>query len=407
MLAKTILTLAIGGTVACSASDGSEPASGLASGGPSGGTGGGGASGGGPGVGGAAGTAGAGAGLGLDAGGSGGSGTLPPDGACTGVTEATQNGIQVADIIFAVDNSASMTEEIGFVQQHLNAFSSSIVQANPALDPHVILISNPTSEANGMCVAAPLGSGACPNDDHLPGFFHVDHYVDSDNPLDLFVDLFDEYSPSLRKSSTKHFVVVTDDNEKYLDSATFDAKILEKLVGFGAPADYTFHGVYAFTKPDPGTCLVNPASDPCCLLFGSIVAAPGKTYAELVQMTGGIAGNLCAQDFGPVFAEVSTAVVSSSHLACEWAIPPPPDGQTLDPTQVNLQLTLNGSPAPPLGYVDSPADCGKVQGGWYYDDPLAPTRVFVCSDVCLGIQSADSASIEIQFGCARVPATPR
>ena len=63
-------------------------------------------------------------------------------------------------------------------------------------------------------------------------------------------------------------------------------------------------------------------SEPCCTY-----AAPGGEgvpYRELVQQTGGEMGDLCLQDFDPVFDVLAGAVVESATLSCEWAIPEPP-----------------------------------------------------------------------------------
>ena len=57
-----------------------------------------------------------------------------------------------------------------------------------------------------------------------------------------------------------------------------------------------------------------------------------------------------------------------------------------------------------IGRVDSAADCSGVSDGWYYDDPVAPMKIFVCPQTCTTIQAADSATVNIQFGCATIPA---
>ena len=59
-------------------------------------------------------------------------------------------------------------------------------------------------------------------------------------------------------------------------------------------------------------------------------------------MTGGQQGNLCTQDFAPVFGAVTQAVVQGSMLACEWTIPTPSDGSTIDPGKVNVELVPPG-----------------------------------------------------------------
>ena len=71
-----------------------------------------------------------------------------------------------------------------------------------------------------------------------------------------------------------------------------------------------------------------------------------------------------------------------------------------------MALSINGGPASSLGQVSSPADCATVNGGWYYDDPVSPTQIMVCPDVCQQIQSADTAEVNIEFGCQTIPAAP-
>ena len=68
----------------------------------------------------------------------------------------------------------------------------------------------------------------------------------------------------------------------------------------------------------------------------------GLVHADLVAKTGGIGGDLCLQDFGPVFNELATAVAESVTLACEWDIPAVPMGETFDAGKTNVELTVNG-----------------------------------------------------------------
>jgi hypothetical protein len=129
-------------------------------------------------------------------------------------------------------------------------------------------------------------------------------------------------------------------------------------------------------------------------------------YRQLIQTTGGAQGDLCLQDFGPVFAAVSTAVVQGAGLACEWDIPPPADG-TINPEQVNVDYTPTGGTRETLGWVANQDACANALNGWYYDDASAPTKVFACPDTCGYIQQGGGGSrIDIKFGCQRVIAPP-
>ena len=71
----------------------------------------------------------------------------------------------------------------------------------------------------------------------------------------------------------------------------------------------------------------------------------------------------------------------------------------IDPGQVNLQYSAGGMSFV-IPSVGGPGGCGPA-GGWYYDDPAAPTTVIACPDTCDQFQ-AGSGSVEITFGCATV-----
>jgi hypothetical protein len=105
---------------------------------------------------------------------------------------------------------------------------------------------------------------------------------------------------------------------------------------------------------------------------------------------------------------ISTPTVISTPLPCQWKIPPVMGaGQVFDPTKVNVQITPAGATAPQsFGYVNSAADCTRAVGdAWYYDDPTAPTQVLACPQTCNGVlKNSAGSTVEVLFGCERVPA---
>jgi hypothetical protein len=321
-------------------------------------------------------------------GGTGGTGTTTPDAACQAVSAQADNKAQPADIVFAIDNSGSMDEEAIWVQQQMNAFSQQIVAAK--IDVHVVLISAyPGGEDNGVCIDPPLGSGGCPTrDTNLPAFLHVNEEVSSHDALELLVSKYPQYRTSLRASATKHFVVVTDD-ESEVPAATFSRDLVAldptSLTGF------KFHGIFSFTEGNNDHC-------------DGFSAGEGKVYKELVAQTGGVSGDLCLQDFKPVFDRLARAVVGGSKLACEWEIPPPPAGKTFTPSQTNVTYGAVGQPGRQIPYVDSAAACANAKDGWawFYDDNLRPTKITVCPQACTAIQGNATAKIDIYFGCPTV-----
>jgi hypothetical protein len=137
-----------------------------------------------------------------------------------------------------------------------------------------------------------------------------------------------------------------------------------------------------------------------CFTNCPAAAEIGAVHADLVAKTSGIGGDLCLQNFGPVFDQLATAVAESVSLACEWAIPAVPAGETFDVGKTNVELTLNGTNEL-LPRVASASDCGDA-AAWHYDNETSPSMVLACPNVCERIQGAADAAVEIVFGCETV-----
>jgi hypothetical protein len=242
-----------------------------------------------------------------------------PDAACQALSIQADNQVQPADIIIAIDNSGSMDEEAIWVQQNMNGFSQQIVAAK--IDVRVVLISSYPGDENGICIDPPLGAGGCPTQDSKPpSFLHLNQEVSSHDALEQFVATYPQYRSVLRPNATKHFVVVTDD-ESDVPAATFTRDILARdPAGF---ANFKFHGIFSYTEGNNDHC-------------DGLSAGEGKIYKQLVMQTGGVSGDLCLQNFKPVFDQLGKAVIGGSKLACEWTIPPPPPGKTFVPNQTNV-----------------------------------------------------------------------
>lgn len=109
-----------------------------------------------------------------------------------------------------------------------------------------------------------------------------------------------------------------------------------------------------------------------------------------------------------ISTETETVVdVLTEALECEWGVPEPPDGETLDPTQINVQYTRpDGGQTVPLGNVQSEDDCEGVSAGWYYDDNDEPTKIIACPTGCETIQQTPGGRVDIIVGCETMPAVP-
>lgn len=304
----------------------------------------------------------------------------PEEEECAAVSEAAELVPLPADIIFVVDNSGSMDFETSEIQARMNDFSTQIIGSG--IDVHVVLVSSYPGDGNGICIDPPLGVGGCPNaDSNPPVFTHVDQFVASHDAWEQLLGTHGQWAGAIREESVKHLVVVTDDTS---DMAwdDFDAQFLALAPSY---AGYVHHSV---------VCHSDCAS----------AAGIGEDYITLSTNTGGVAADLCDQDFQAVFDVLSTEVIGGAALACEFAIPPPPDGMEFDPNEVNLEFDDGMGNVLPIGRVDSPADCPNVVDGWHYDDPTAPTMIVMCPQTCTKLQAAADGSISIAFGCATVAA---
>ena len=301
--------------------------------------------------------------------------TSSGDSACaTATTEATLTK-QPSDIVFILDNSGSMALEATWVQQNMNGFSQQI--AASGVDFHVVVISSYPNHGYGICIDPPLGAGGCPTTDSKPPtFLHVDQQVGSTNGLSLCISTYLNWKSALRPNAAKHVVIVTDDNSK-LAAASFDSQ----LQALDAPTftGYKFHGIFCYTK---------------CATAANI----GTVYKTLVQQTGGVSGDLCLQDFKPVFDKLATAVVSGSKISCDIAMPTAPAGKKINPQQVSVEMVASAGSAPQkLPHVADLTQCGS--GGWYYDNNTTPTKIILCPSTCTWAQGLTGAKVTVGLGC--------
>ncbi|KIG17772.1 hypothetical protein DB30_02805 [Enhygromyxa salina] len=310
---------------------------------------------------------------------------------CAAVSEQAQNQFAPVDIVFVIDTSGSMSDEKNFVQQNMNMFSTQIFLAN--IDHHVVMIAE--SSPDGPCIGVPLGSGSCPADTKLPEYLHVVETVGSTNALEKILSTEQLWSTSIRPNSVKHLVVVSDDNSS-MNAANFDMAFKALNPDY---ANYFFHAIVAFEAPDPLDCALGAS---CCLSFIPLSEEAGDVYLDLVSLTGGVAGDLCDQQFGPVFNQIAQSVQQNLPLACEWEIPEPPEGDTFDANKVNVELLLDGQPES-VYYVENEAACNGGDGWFYLPDAINPQSIRICPETCTRTQNATQASVDILFGCDTVP----
>jgi hypothetical protein len=346
---------------------------------------------------------------------------------CASVAQKAETKLLPVDIIWMVDNSSSMAPAVAEVKAGLNAFAATIGASN--LDYRVIMLSlrgaeSPITHNGGtrypVCIAPPLaGDDNCGDG---PNFFQSSVDIKSTQPLEQLLGTLAQtegykdgqerggapWAAHLRNDATKTIVMVTDDNARLsaTDFETFPGgknpfNSLMLPPGILDPSwsgmwnGYLFSGIYGWgSDVDPGVI--------CSFGDGTTPASPGPTYTTLVQKTGGVRAKLCdgTSAWQPFFDAVAQAVIQTSKLACNMPIPTPEVG-TIDYAKINVQVSSGGVKVLDFYKVDGEAQC--VDGGWYYNDPAAPTEVILCPSSCEQAQASvgigKEGSVDVLFGC--------
>lgn len=125
-----------------------------------------------------------------------------------------------------------------------------------------------------------------------------------------------------------------------------------------------------------------------------IASSGGTTQAFLIDTTGNAATELSA---------ALAAIRSTAVVGCTYTIPPPPAGQTLDPSKVNVTYTDPSGNV--MSVLQDPAGTTCDQGtGWEYS--ADGKQIDLCGSLCASIKANPGGSIQVLFGCATVIGPP-
>lgn len=131
-----------------------------------------------------------------------------------------------------------------------------------------------------------------------------------------------------------------------------------------------------------------------------VIGLPGipKNIADQIAVGGGtdsaiIVGNVnVQQEFQNALAKAR-----GKALPCEFELPAKVNSGEIDTDYVNVLYTpSNGGNAMT---VPQNADCAGGSG-WYYDNPLMPSKILLCPSTCSTVRTDIGAGIDILLGCA-------
>lgn len=368
---------------------------------------------------------------------------------CAGGSSAATATKKPIDIVFIIDNSSSMTEEIVEVQERINEDFAQIIGASD-IDYRVIMFARygDVYKAVGgsdhpICVKKPLGGNDCLDASkealtlNPPRFYHYSADVESWNSWCLLLGTYakaDEaasdgrtwtamapsgWSQWLRPSAFKVFVEITDDDvscssygyafddkntvkDGQSAAAKFDQALLAldpDQFGTADNRNYIWHSIVAMKANTPVTlpwAATDPISTSKCTPGSE---GPGTGYQALSKLTGGLRYPTCNYgDFNAIFTAIATDVIEQSTAACDFRLPT--DQGIYDPQRitVNYSSTSGGTEkVTSLQKVTSATGCAG--NAWYYDDPADPSLIKLCPATCSTVKADVTAKVVVELGC--------
>ena len=169
------------------------------------------------------------------------------------------------------------------------------------------------------------------------------------------------------------------------------------------------------TDGDPNDCNSTPenvaaAAAAVAATIPTYVIGVGTGAANLntIATGGGTAPAIMVATSNPaqITADLLKAIgtIKAATLGCNYALPAPPSGKSLDKSAVNVNYTPGGGALTTLPYS---ADCSNPNG-WHYDNPSVPSQIVMCPASCTTLQGDKAGgAIDIVFGCTTVGDVPK
>jgi hypothetical protein len=104
------------------------------------------------------------------------------------------------------------------------------------------------------------------------------------------------------------------------------------------------------------------------------------------------------QDVEQKVLQALDSIRNAASIPCELKIPEPTGGTALDYGLVNVAYQDSSCALSTIYNVPDAPSCDAAAGGWYYDDPAAPSSVKLCGASCDRV-SAPGGRLAFTVGC--------
>jgi len=131
------------------------------------------------------------------------------------------------------------------------------------------------------------------------------------------------------------------------------------------------------------------------------IPAEGQSILNTMAANGGTKQPIVIEggDIGAQFKDALNAIRGAA-LACEYKMPELPPGKKS--SNVTVRYTPGGGGAPQeLPKKKDFAACG-AEGGWYFDNEAAPTKILLCPGSCSVVQADTTGKVEVLVLCHEV-----
>jgi hypothetical protein len=106
-------------------------------------------------------------------------------------------------------------------------------------------------------------------------------------------------------------------------------------------------------------------------------------------------------DFAGDLTAALRSITGRTAEVCEFDVPAPSDGETVDPSKVNVDYYRGGDRDDPSQHVelyrDETKGCDEGADGWQYANDS--TRIRICGSACAEVRSDENPEVVVSLGC--------
>jgi hypothetical protein len=179
-----------------------------------------------------------------------------------------------------------------------------------------------------------------------------------------------------------------------------------------APVETFIIGVPGSDTTDCNSQTDAPYNMPLALSTYAVAGSPttlpaGCDSSAVFTKCGSLSGPPCYIDlsggnFNATALATAIATLRGQLLGCVYPVPPPPMGQTANPAEVNVVVTIDGTPYC-IDRRSSPSDMCLTNNNpcWDYTDST-DTSIELVGITCSTVSTSASAEVDVYTGCATI-----